>query len=57
MKSRIQELAQTFVRMQKEAENEMSLDPQPALQSLEQKEKPVKKRVRRVFPFRRYINS
>ncbi len=54
MKLRIRELARTFVRMQKEAENEMSLDPRPALPAPESKENPLKKRVRRVFPFRRY---
>lgn len=54
MKQRIRELARTFVRMQKEAENELSLDPRPALPKSEPEERLVKKRNRRVFPFRRY---
>ncbi len=54
MKLRIRALARTFVRMQKEAENEISLDPRPALPVPEPKEPPMKKQRRRVFPFRRY---
>lgn len=54
MKPRIRELARMFVGMQKEAESELSLDPRPALPVPEPKEQPVKKRRRRVFPFRRY---
>ena len=54
MQQRIRNLARTFVRMKKEAENDLSLDPRPALPAAEPKEKPVRKRVRRVFRFRRY---
>lgn len=49
---RIQELAKNFVRLkQASGDNDMSLDPRPALPPPEPKERPVKKRARRVFPF------
>lgn len=51
MIARTQELARTFVRMRKKAESDMSLDPRPALPPPVLKERPVKKRARRVFPF------
>ena len=48
----VRELAKIFVRLkQASGDNEMSLDPRPVLPPLEPKERPVKKRARRVFPF------
>lgn len=57
MNSQIRELALRFVQMRKEAENELSLDPRPALPPPEPKERPSRKQVRRVFPFKRYKSS
>ena len=62
MNRRIRELARTYVRMKqaalsKVAENDLSLDPRPALPPPEPKERTKRKPVRRVFPFKRYKNS
>jgi len=43
--------------LSKVAENDLSLDPRPALPPPEPKERTKRKPVRRVFPFKRYKNS
>lgn len=58
MNASIREQAEAFVRMKKAAlENEMSLDPGPAMPPPEPKERRRHKPVRRVFPLKRYKNS
>ncbi len=60
MNPRIRALATTFVRLKQaaaESAEEISLDPRPALPPPEPEERPVRKPVRRVFPFKRYKNS
>jgi hypothetical protein len=61
MNQRIQYLVQRFIRSKQasasEQTEEVSLDPRPALPPPKPEEHPIRKAVRRVFPFKRYKNS